>query len=254
MGSLPPPPPIVPPIGADLANTALGRLTRESIIRYFHATIDGLDHIPQATGALLVGNHALFGLDGFVLASLILRGTRRYPRFLGERNLWKVPVLGPVLTALGACEGEPKAAQRLLEDGELVVVYPGGVDDSFKTREARHKLQWGTRAGFAKVAMRAKVPLLPVAGLGIDEMYDVVGRERWLGRALLGSHRYDLPIAFGAYGTLLPKRSPQHYAILPPVDTSGDPDDDDAVENVRVQAYRAIEVRLRELREQQSAG
>ena len=102
-------------------------------------------------------------------------------------------------------------------------------------------MKWGTRSGFAKVAMRAGVPILPVAAIGIDDMYDVVTRERWIGRTLFGSARYDLPIAMGAYGTPLPKRVPQTYAVLPPVDTSGDPDDPDVVERVRADTYRAIE-------------
>ncbi len=53
--------------------------------------------------------------------------------------------------------------------------------------------------------MRARAPFLPVAGLGIDDMYSVVGREHWIGRRVLRSARYDLPIAYGAFGRLSPK-------------------------------------------------
>jgi 1-acyl-sn-glycerol-3-phosphate acyltransferase len=251
MSSRPPPAAKVPPIASDLAKTALGKAIADLPIRYFHATLEGSERIPREGGALIVGNHALFGLDGFVLGALVMRETGRYPRFLGERNLWKVPVLGQMLTALGALEGEPKAAQGLLEDGEIVIVYPGGVDDSFKLASEKYRLKWGTRSGFARVAMRAKVPILPVAATGIDEMYDVVTRERWIGRTLFGSSRYDLPVAFGAYGTPLPKRVPQSYSVLEPIDTSGDPDDPEIVERVRAETYRAIETRLREVRAKQ---
>ena len=248
MASLPPPPAKVPPLAADVAPTPVGRFLTALPIKYFHATLEGIEHLPKSSGALVVGNHALFGLDGAVLGALIIKETGRYPRFLGERNLWKIPVLGQVLTALGALEGEPKAAQLLLEDGELVVVYPGGVDDSFKLSSERHHLKWGQRAGFAKVAMRAKVPIVPVAGIGIDEMYEVLGREHVIGRALLGSPRYDLPIPFGAYGTLIPKRIPQHFVLLDPIDTGGDPDRPEDVERVRAQTYHAIESRLGQAR------
>lgn len=248
MASLPPPPAKVPPLGADLKDTPIGRLFVDLPIRWFHATIEGLEHIPESGGALLVGNHAFGGLDGFVLGALVIRHTGRYPRALADRNFFRVPFVRSLFKEMGALAGEPKRAQELLEDGELVIVYPGGVDDSFKTREQRNRLQWGTRAGFAKVAMRAKVPIVPVVGLGIDEMYEVVAREHFLGRALFGSHRYDLPIAFGAYGTPIPKRKKQHFVVLPPIDTAGDPEDADEVERVRAQTYDAIDARLRDER------
>jgi len=89
----------------------------------------------------------------------------------------------------------------------------------------------------------------PIVGI-IDQP---VTRERWIGRTLFGSARYDLPIALGAYGSPLPKRVPQSYSILEPIDTSGDPDDPDAVEKVRAETHRAIETRLRDVRAKQLA-
>lgn len=233
---------------SDRAHTTLGRAVADAYIRYFRAQLVGADRIPREGGALLVGNHALLGLDGFVLAALILRHTPRVPRFLGERNLWRVPVLGAFLTSVGAIPGEPSRAIELLSAGELVIVYPGGVDDSFKTKAHRYELQWGERAGFARVAMRARVPILPVAGLGIDDMYDVVGREPWIGRRLLGSPRYDLPIAFGAFGTPFPKRVRQGYHVLAAIDTTGDAENAVDVERVRAATYSALDAKLAEAR------
>ncbi len=228
--------------------TATLRALRDLPIDYFRATLEGIENLPSEGGALLVGNHAYTGVDGIVLGALVLRERRRRVRFLGDRNLWRIPVLRDVLDGLGAVPGEPEAAVSLLAAGELVGVYPGGVDDSFKDDEQKYRLQWGQRAGFAKVAMRAGVPIVPVAAFGIDEMYTVVGRERWLGRALFGSRRYDLPIAFGAYGTPLPRRHPQRFVVLPPIATDGEADDPVAVERVRAAAFDALDAKLAEAR------
>lgn len=229
--------------------TAIGRKLRDLPIEYFHAEIEGAHRIPREGGALLVGNHAMTGLDGFVLGALVPRETGRYVRFLGERNLWRIPLLRDALTAVGAVPGEPRTAVELLTAGELVAVYPGGIDDSWKlTTTERYRLQWGNRTGFAKVAMRARAPIVPIAALGIDEMYDVVAREPVIGRALLGSSRYDLPIALGAFGTLIPKRVPQRYLVQEPIDTSGDPDDPHDVEQVRSATFEAIDRILRAFR------
>jgi 1-acyl-sn-glycerol-3-phosphate acyltransferase len=227
-----------------LAESAVGRALTSAPVRWFHAKLEGAERIPREGGALLVGNHALLGLDGAVLGALVLRETGRVVRFLGERHLWDVPGLGAVLTTLGAVPGEPETAVELLQQGELVAVYPGGVDDSFKVSHERYRLKWGTRAGFARVAIRAGAPIVPVAGLGIDEAYDVVGREAWVGRTILGSPRYDLPIAFGAFGTPLPRRVPQRYVVLPHVDTAGDAARAEDVERVRRATYESLDAVL----------
>ena len=164
--------------------------------------------------------------------------------------LWKIPGFQQLIAAGGALAGDPHAAETLLRQGELVVVYPGGVDDSLKLQRERYQLQWKQRAGFAKVALRAGVPIIPVAGLGIDEMYNVVGREHWLGRRVFGGARYDLPVAFGAFGTLIPKRVPQHYIVLPPIAPVGSADSPADVERLRAQTYEAIDARLRVARAQ----
>lgn len=233
----------------EFLDTGTGRKTLGAITHYFSARLEGREHIPQHGPALIVSNHALFALDSLVLGSLLVRELNRYPRFLADRALWKVPGLRHVITAIGGLPGDPRSAEALLRDGELVVVYPGGVDDSLKRDAQRYRLMWKQRAGFARVAMAARVPIVPVVGLGIDEMYSVLGREHWLGRRLFGSERYDLPVPAGAYGTLLPRPVEQHYLALPPIDSSGDPTSPADVERVRSATYEALDTELRRYRE-----
>jgi 1-acyl-sn-glycerol-3-phosphate acyltransferase len=233
------------PLLRSFFNSRTGHRALSALAGYFHATLEGTQHIPKSGGALMVGNHALFALDTAVLAALIIRDLGRNPRFLGDRNLWKIPVFGRAITAIGALPGEPTSAETLLRRGELVLVYPGGVDDSLKRDEQRYQLLWKNRAGFARVAIRAQVPVVPVVGLGIDEMYSVLAREPWVGRRLLGSERYDLPIALGAYGTILPRRVTQRYIVMPPIETRGLTDCPADVEKVRAQTYEALDAWLR---------
>ena len=224
------------------------RAVVQGAIGYFHATLEGTGHVP-AGGALLVGNHAMLGLDGVVLGALMLDQLGRRVRFLGERNLWRIPGLRNLLDAAGAIPGTPGAAVKLLREGEICGVYPGGIDDSWKlTTTQRYRLQWGDRRGFARVAMQAGVPIVPVAAFGIDEMYDVVARERWVGRRVLGSARYDLPLALGWRGTFLPKRVPQRYLMLPPIAPDGDAERPEDVERVRKATFDALEAELAKVR------
>jgi 1-acyl-sn-glycerol-3-phosphate acyltransferase len=228
--------------------TRAGRAALTLIIDYFHATLEGAEHIAPSGGALIVSNHALFALDTVVLAALIVRDLGRHPRFLADRMLWKLPGLRELITSVGALPGTPDAAEALLRRGELVIVYPGGVDDSLKLSSERYQLKWKARAGFARVALAAHVPIVPVVGLGIDEMYRVFGHEHWLGRRLFGAERYDLPVFLGAFGTILPLRVRQRFIALPPIPPDGDPRSAADVERLRAAAYTALERHLRAAR------
>ncbi|MEZ4297019.1 MAG: lysophospholipid acyltransferase family protein [Polyangiaceae bacterium] len=226
------------------ADSMVGRALMEQVLRYFSAELIGAEHLPRSGGALLVANHGMNGYDGFVLGALVLRETGRAPYWLGEHNLWKIPLFGRIASFIDAIPGERGAAAEILRRGEIVVVYPGGIDDSFKLWTEREKLQWGKRAGFARVAMAAKVPIVPVAAHGVDDMYTVVAREPWVGRRVLGSSKYDLPIAYGLWGTPLPRPAKVTIEVLPPVDTSGDPGSAEETERVRSAVFGAVQSAL----------
>jgi 1-acyl-sn-glycerol-3-phosphate acyltransferase len=224
----------------------LGRRMALRLVEGADASMTGAANVPRAGGALMVGNHAVLGLDAFFLTPLLLLEAGRVPRFLAERTLFRLPGARSLLAAIGAIPGEPASARRLLESGELVCVYPGGVDDSFKTARDAYRLQWKERAGFARVAMAAKVPIVPVAATGVDEIWDIAGREHVVGRRLFGSPRYDLPFVKNP----LPRKVPLRFHVLPPIDTGGDPEDAADVERVRRATWEALEGVLAPYREQ----
>jgi 1-acyl-sn-glycerol-3-phosphate acyltransferase len=231
----------VPRPVARFAASAAGRALIDGVLGYFSATLEGVENIPARGGALLVVNHGLNGFDTVVLGALLQRDRKRLPYWLGEHNLWRLPGLGRLLDFVDAVPGERGAAVRILQSGVLVVVYPGGVHDSFKLSSERHRLQWGKRAGFARVAMAAGVPIVPLAACGVDDMYTVVARERWLGRTVLGDRRYDWPIAFGRWGTPVPRPARVTIRALPPVETRGDPASEADVERVRAAVFDAVQ-------------
>jgi 1-acyl-sn-glycerol-3-phosphate acyltransferase len=220
-----------------LAATRLGVGFSAALAERARATLHDAHHVPREGGALLVGNHTFGGVDALALTALLIVHTGRAPRFLGERNLWRIPGLPVLLAAAGAIPGAPDEATRLLASGELVVVYPGGIDDSFKLTREAYTLKWGTRAGFARVAMRAGVPIVPIAATGIDELFMVNRREHLIGRWFGGSERYDVPVP----ENLIPRSVPLDYHVLEAIDTRGDVADEAAVERVRAATMAAME-------------
>jgi len=209
------------------------------------AALHGGDRIPRAGPALIVGNHALFGVDSLALVAVLVAEGHRVPRFLAEKNLFRIPGARRVFDAVGAIPGVADDAVALLQAGELVAVYPGGVDDSFKLSAEAYTLKWGERAGFARVALRGRAPIVPIAATGVDDLFRVHRREGVLGRALLGSARYDLPLP----DRLVPRRVPLDFHVLPPIAPEGDAGDDAAVARARRATWDALETVLRPYRE-----
>ena len=97
-----------------------------------------------------------------------------------------------------ACNAD---AERLLDRGEVVGVWPEGFKGVGKPFSERYKLQRFGRGGFVAAALRAKVPIIPVSIVGAEEIYPIIGNvktlARLLGAAVLPDHP-DLPLARAA--------------------------------------------------------
>lgn len=145
-----------------------------TISRYFDVTIHDAERIPSTGAALLVGNHALMGVDTWALLPELFEQTRRVPRGMALRSLFEVPMVGKALEHMGMVAGEREVATSLLDEGELVITYPGGMRDSIKSRRARYQLQWQGRLGFAHVALSAGAPIIPIAGVGPDDCFPIL--------------------------------------------------------------------------------
>lgn len=117
--------------------------------------IEGLERLP-AGRALLVGNHA-FGWDVAFAMARIQKETGRRVFALGEHAWWIVPGLRRLAAAVGTVDGTPENVDRLLAADELVLVLPGGLRESMKPRELRHRLLWG-EIFEERLAERARFP------------------------------------------------------------------------------------------------
>lgn len=194
--------------------------TVASTLAYLQPELRHAERIPRTGGALLVGNHGLMGIDSAALYPLLHREVGRVPRGLAERVLIHRPVIGTALQRCGAVEGTQDNGVRLLQAGELVLVYPGGAPESFKGPENHYRLRWHDRFGFIRLALRAQVPIVPVMGAGIDHAYRYLFRDRWLTRHLVGQgrDRYDFPVSLGLGLLPLPTRFVFHVGepIVPP--------------------------------------
>jgi len=155
------------------------------VARRLGVEVVGLENLPPGR-ALLVANHA-FGWDVMLPMAEIWRQTGRPVWVLGEHAWWRFPFLRRLAAAMGTVDGTPANVDRLLAHDELVLVLPGGLREAVKPRELRYRLLWGSRYGFVRAAIRNGAPMLPLASIGADDLFDFVGNayrrgERWLRR------------------------------------------------------------------------
>jgi 1-acyl-sn-glycerol-3-phosphate acyltransferase len=154
--------------------------------RWFRAEWDGLERIPRAGGALLVANHAAaIPSDAPVIMHGIEKEMGRPVYGLADFFFRGVPVVGTLWSRAGGVTAHPDNANRLLHDeGQLVLVFPEGVKGPSKLYKDRYQLKRFGRGGFVETAMRAGVPIVPIAVVGAEESMPILARSNTLARLL----------------------------------------------------------------------
>jgi 1-acyl-sn-glycerol-3-phosphate acyltransferase len=137
--------------------------------------VDG-DKLPRSGAFVLAPNH--YSEIDPVVMGVVCWKLGRLPRFLAKASVFTIPVAGWILKKSGQIPverggsvrgSEPvKAAQRLVANGQMVVVYPEGS----LTRDPE---LWPMRGktGAVRIALEHGIPVIPAAHWGAQQ---VLGR------------------------------------------------------------------------------
>jgi 1-acyl-sn-glycerol-3-phosphate acyltransferase len=206
--------------GKDLSLTrSLEPLSDFLYDKYFRVTVDGADHVPSGA-VILVANHSgALPLDGPMLHLALRRERADLPdaRWLMEDQVFHAPFVGVLANRLGAVRANPENATRLLEEKRPVAVFPEGIQGISKRFGQRYQLKRFGRGGYVKLAVRLKVPIVPVAIVGAEESMPLLAR---LPASLFGLPY--LPI------TVPPLPAKWHIRFGAPIDLSHAPDNAEA--------------------------
>ncbi|HEX6236484.1 MAG TPA: 1-acyl-sn-glycerol-3-phosphate acyltransferase [Acidimicrobiales bacterium] len=235
------------------------QLTDPVYEHWFRVEWQGFDTIPREGGGMLVANHA--GAIPFD-APLIMHGIERElgrPVYgLADDVFRRVPVVNLAWSRLGGVQAHPENAYRLLrEQQQLVTVFPEGADGPGKTFDERYRLRRFGRGGFVQLAMRAGVPIIPLAVIGSEETMPILFKVPALSR-LLGLPYVPVTanmIALGPLG-LVPFPAKIVIRVLDPVHFDEPPDQPrysrsrimDAAEDIRHTIQSALYDMLRQRR------
>jgi 1-acyl-sn-glycerol-3-phosphate acyltransferase len=202
---------------------ALARTLYEPVYRHWlRAEWEGLEHVPLEGGALLIANHAgAIPSDAPVVMHGIETELLRPVYGLAENLFRQLPVLGTLWSRAGGVPAHPDNAYRLLhDDQQLVLVFPEGTKATGKLVRDRYQLRRFGRGGFVEIAMRAGVPIVPMAIVGNEEAMPILWKSARLAK-LLGLPYFPITANQLVYGPLLgyvlPLPAKFRIRVLPPI-------------------------------------
>jgi 1-acyl-sn-glycerol-3-phosphate acyltransferase len=213
---------------------------------WFRMEMEGWENIPSPP-ALLVGVHsgAPFVWDAWTV------GIQWWRRFGDERPLhgtahdalMAAPLIGKYFRKMGVLPAAPDSIAGALAAGHDVALWPGGEIDSLRPWTERDKAVLAGRTGFVKMAIRAGVPIVPIATVGGPDSMPVLTRGRGLAKALkidkiarLKILPISLSVPWGVNLAMLPEiplPTKIRTAFQEPIELDTDPDrasDDDYVQ------------------------
>jgi 1-acyl-sn-glycerol-3-phosphate acyltransferase len=192
---------------------------------WWRVRADGLHNVPAHGRALLAANHAgILPWDATMISMAILREhpLPRHPRFLVLNWAFDLPWVSTAMRRVGGVVASPYNAMRLLEQDQLVAVFPEGVKGTSKPFGERYRLQRFGRGGFVEIALRTGAPIVPVAVVGSEEIYPKIGELPLLAR-LVRAPFFPVTPTFPWLGPLgvVPLPSRWRIEFLEPIPTAG---------------------------------
>jgi 1-acyl-sn-glycerol-3-phosphate acyltransferase len=192
---------------------------------------EGLEHIPTTGGALLVSNHAgAIPSDAPAIMHGIETELERPVYGLADELFKQLPVVGTLWSRVGGVLAHPDNAYRILrEQQQLALVFPEGTKGTGKTYGERYQLRRFGRGGFVQIAMRAGVPIVPIAVVGAEEAMPILWKSNGLAK-LLGVPYVPVTanmLAFaplGLLGAVLTLPAKIRIRVLDPVHFDVEPD------------------------------
>ncbi|NLW56452.1 MAG: (d)CMP kinase [Firmicutes bacterium] len=136
---------------------------------FYRFSVEGAHHLP-ATGPVIVASNHTSLLDPIVVGCSILP-RQRPVRFMAKEELFRIPLLGPLIRKLGAFpvrrgKGDRaalRAAMEVLKEGKVLGIFPEG------TRYNDNKLH-PLRHGVSLLAMETNAKILPVIIRGTQNL------------------------------------------------------------------------------------
>ena len=172
--------------------------------KYFRIESNGLENVPETGRALLVSNHSgQLPWDGAMVTTALYceHPAQRLSRSLYATWFPTLPFFSTILERGGQVMATVENGTRLLEQDELVAVFPEGYKGVGKLFKDRYKLARFGRGGFVKMALNTQAPIIPVSVVGAEETYVSLHKSNTLAK-ITGFPFFPISLRFPWLGLL----------------------------------------------------
>jgi 1-acyl-sn-glycerol-3-phosphate acyltransferase len=156
--------------------------------KYFRVSVQGWENVPPSP-VLVVSNHSggtsipdAWGL-GFAWHTHF--AMKRPLHVLAHELVFSIHSVGRMFARAGVLRARPDLGQRVLKEWRRdLLVMPGGDVDVWRPYSERYKVKFAGRTGYARLALKTGVPIVPLANAGAHEtlrvLTDGAAVARWL--------------------------------------------------------------------------
>jgi 1-acyl-sn-glycerol-3-phosphate acyltransferase len=171
---------------------------------YWRVRATGIEHIPIQGRTLLVANHSgQLPWDGTMIATAIMsdHAAQRLVRTLYSDWVPRVPFLSAWMVRIGQTLATKDNGVRLLEQDELVAVFPEGYKGIGKLYRDRYQLARFDQGDFVQMALETQAPIIPVSVVGAEETYVTLAKSA-TGAKMAGTPYFPISLTFPWLGLL----------------------------------------------------
>ncbi|XP_033011121.1 transmembrane protein 68-like isoform X2 [Lacerta agilis] len=139
-----------------------------------------MEHLPKGPGVIIF-YHSVTTTDYNFLVAKILKEQQRLCYSVIDHALYRIPGWKTFFDAIRLKDFSKDECVEILKKGNLLGLAPGGGREANFSND--YNIMWGKRTGFARIALEAKVPIIPIFTQNCGEIFRNIGKTRltrWL--------------------------------------------------------------------------
>jgi hypothetical protein len=211
--------------------------------RYHRYEVSGIEKLDGIGPALIVGYHGRpLAWDMCMLTVAIFDRYGYLPHGILHRGIDALPRVKRLADAIGFVTHDGPELAAAVRRGEHVIDTPGGGEEGARHHRTQYRVDWGRRLGYLRLALRHRLPIVPVGAAGGDSTY--IG----LNDSQATARRLGVPKAY-AWATWVGIGLGGPYPFAPPLPVKikqfiGDPIDLGDTDPSDERALQALHVRV----------
>ncbi|MCY1078667.1 lysophospholipid acyltransferase family protein [Archangium lansingense] len=172
----------------------------ELLRRYHRYRVIGLETLLEPGAKLIVAYHGRpLAFDQCMLTVVLHERLGYLPHGIIHGAFDENPVMKWLINGLGFVTKDGPELEAAVARGEHILVQPGGTREGCRSFRHRYEVDWGERTGYLRLAIKYGLPIVPVAGDGVDDAFIGLNDGYALGRRL--GAPAGLPVWFGVGAT-----------------------------------------------------